>query len=49
MGVVVRRNLKGDALMQTIRADPVEVVFLHLEDRDALVGGALNGFGEALV
>ena len=49
MGVAVRRYLQGDALVHAVRAHPVEFGPLHLEDRDALVAGDLDGFGDALI
>ena len=49
MGVVVRRHLQRDALVQAVGAHPVQVVTRHLEDRDAGIGCARDGFGEPLV
>ena len=49
MGVVERRHLQRDALMQVVGRHPVQIGARHLEDGDSRIGRAGDGFGHPLV
>src|SRR6185312_5711330 len=49
MGVLIRRNLQRDTLMQSVGADPIQVGAGDLEYRDTGIGCAADGFGEPVV
>ena len=49
MGVLIRRHLQRDALMQPVGGDAIQIVPWHLKDGDAGIGGQSYGFAEPFV
>src|SRR5262249_38623437 len=49
VGVVVRPDLQGDALVDGVVGEPVELAAAGLQEGDARVGGQLDGLAYAVV